>query len=188
MLFKIDIHFPKSQDLDARWCEIFQACVWKHRPHELQTFNGAMWWVEDLGLVEFEHKNLTREPKAKHLDQDLHSPAIFDAWLNIAPRKLHRNLPYSGSSEIIMSVSTLACIIWPSVLRLTVPLIPIKQCSCTKGVTLSQYVLKLSYNNIMAATLGAVSKNRIMHAEDNLPTLKEKLTVLSLEWTCSSVK
>ncbi|KNC30362.1 hypothetical protein FF38_03924 [Lucilia cuprina] len=37
--------------------------------------------------------------------------------------------PNSSSSDIIKSISTLACIKSPSVERLTVPLMPIKQCS-----------------------------------------------------------
>lgn len=39
-------------------------------------------------------------------------------------------LPISGSSVIIKSMSTLAWMKSPSVLRLTVPLIPMRQCSC----------------------------------------------------------
>lgn len=38
-------------------------------------------------------------------------------------------LPYSGSSDMIKSISTFAWMKSPSVERLTVPLIPIKQCS-----------------------------------------------------------
>ena len=39
-------------------------------------------------------------------------------------------LPLAGSSETMMSVSTFAWIKCPSVERLTIPFIPIKQCSC----------------------------------------------------------
>lgn len=41
-------------------------------------------------------------------------------------------LPNSGSSSMIRSMSTLAWMKSPSVLRFTVPLIPIRQCSCIR--------------------------------------------------------
>ena len=45
-------------------------------------------------------------------------------------------LPNSGSSSMMRSMSTLAWIKSPSVLRFTVPLIPIRQCSCIRQNTL----------------------------------------------------
>lgn len=39
--------------------------------------------------------------------------------------------PKGASSATMMSVSTLAWMTWPSCARRTVPLMPIKQCSCT---------------------------------------------------------
>lgn len=45
--------------------------------------------------------------------------------------------PYSGSSVMIRSISTLAWIKSPSVERRTVPLIPIRQCSLTIGIHIS---------------------------------------------------
>lgn len=51
--------------------------------------------------------------------------------------------PYSGSSEIIRSISTLAWMKSPSVDRLTVPLIPIRQCSLVlwRTALLSRFLL-----------------------------------------------
>ena len=51
--------------------------------------------------------------------------------------------PYSGSSDIIKSISTLAWIKSPSVERLTVPLIPIRQCSFVlwRTALLSKFLL-----------------------------------------------
>lgn len=51
--------------------------------------------------------------------------------------------PYSGSSEIIRSMSTFAWIKSPSVDRLTVPLIPIRQCSLVlwRTALLSRFLL-----------------------------------------------
>lgn len=65
-----------------------------------------------------------------------YSGATHKYFLNVNRWEFQHNsdIPYSGSSEIMISVSTLAWMIWPSVLRLTVPLIPIKQCSCTLNI------------------------------------------------------
>lgn len=45
--------------------------------------------------------------------------------------KTKGKIPSVGSSAIIISVSIFAWMTWPSVLRHTVPFMPIKQCSCT---------------------------------------------------------
>ena len=56
--------------------------------------------------------------------------------------------PYSGSSVIIKSISTLAWIKSPSVERLTVPLIPIKQCSYTKSVHQLNHLITRNCNDL----------------------------------------
>mmetsp|Transcript_34988 Transcript_34988/g.88055 ORF Transcript_34988/g.88055 Transcript_34988/m.88055 type:complete len:207 (+) Transcript_34988:296-916(+) len=60
-------------------------------------------------------------------------------------------LPPGGSSAMIMSVSTFAWIKWPSWLRLTCPLMPIRQCSFVWCRTVSSSRLENGSDNLSAS-------------------------------------
>lgn len=69
--------------------------------------------------------------------------------------------PYSGSSDMIKSMSTFAWIKSPSVDRLTVPLIPIKQCSLVLWSTALLSKFLLCPGLLMLVRIQQISSHRL---------------------------